>query len=227
MVRGALVVALVRLASGSAHAQAHRSLVIQDADSAEILRTEADFYWRNEHERAQARGREELQDELGKELRGREAVLLAEQRWLSGLADYEAATPPAAATRDWIIRQQSLLVDLRIEAEALKVQRASAPQPVEHEEVTPDPPPSAATYVPPTTYVVEQPKVDVIPVPRAEAPPPPPRHQRAIKSVSSHRSDPRRERRRSGVCCCDGSMSPTCTYVHSGCCSHHGGVCGC
>jgi len=29
------------------------------------------------------------------------------------------------------------------------------------------------------------------------------------------------------VCCCDGSVSPTCTYVHRGCCSHHGGVCEC
>jgi hypothetical protein len=29
------------------------------------------------------------------------------------------------------------------------------------------------------------------------------------------------------VCCCDGTASPTCTYVHRGCCSHHGGVCAC
>src|SRR5436853_1577204 len=27
------------------------------------------------------------------------------------------------------------------------------------------------------------------------------------------------------VRCCDGTFSPSCTYVHSGCCSHHGGVC--
>jgi hypothetical protein len=29
------------------------------------------------------------------------------------------------------------------------------------------------------------------------------------------------------VCCCDGTVSPTCTTVHRGCCSHHGGVCSC
>jgi hypothetical protein len=29
------------------------------------------------------------------------------------------------------------------------------------------------------------------------------------------------------VCCCDGTVSPTCTYVKRGCCSHHGGVCAC
>ncbi|WP_437575408.1 hypothetical protein [Sorangium sp. So ce887] len=29
------------------------------------------------------------------------------------------------------------------------------------------------------------------------------------------------------VCCCDGTLSPTCTYVKRGCCSHHGGVCAC
>jgi hypothetical protein len=29
------------------------------------------------------------------------------------------------------------------------------------------------------------------------------------------------------VCCCDGTASPTCTTVHRGCCSHHGGVCAC
>jgi hypothetical protein len=29
------------------------------------------------------------------------------------------------------------------------------------------------------------------------------------------------------VCCCDGTVSPTCTTVHRGCCSRHGGVCGC
>jgi hypothetical protein len=29
--------------------------------------------------------------------------------------------------------------------------------------------------------------------------------------------------------CCDGMLSPTCTCSgsHQGCCSHHGGVCGC
>jgi hypothetical protein len=29
------------------------------------------------------------------------------------------------------------------------------------------------------------------------------------------------------VCCCDGTLSPTCTYVKRGCCSHHGGICAC
>lgn len=29
------------------------------------------------------------------------------------------------------------------------------------------------------------------------------------------------------VCCCDGTVSPTCTTVRSGCCSRHGGVCAC
>jgi hypothetical protein len=29
------------------------------------------------------------------------------------------------------------------------------------------------------------------------------------------------------VCCCDGTVSPTCTTVHRGCCSHHQGVCAC
>ncbi|WP_438024080.1 hypothetical protein [Sorangium sp. So ce233] len=29
------------------------------------------------------------------------------------------------------------------------------------------------------------------------------------------------------VCCCDGTLSPTCTHVKRGCCSHHGGVCPC
>ena len=29
------------------------------------------------------------------------------------------------------------------------------------------------------------------------------------------------------VCCCDGTVSPTCTTVHRGCCSRHGGVCAC
>lgn len=29
------------------------------------------------------------------------------------------------------------------------------------------------------------------------------------------------------VCCCDGTLSPTCTRVKRGCCSHHGGVCAC
>jgi hypothetical protein len=31
-----------------------------------------------------------------------------------------------------------------------------------------------------------------------------------------------------GLLCCDGSLSPTCACPgHQGCCSHHGGVCGC
>ncbi len=32
-------------------------------------------------------------------------------------------------------------------------------------------------------------------------------------------------RRSCAVQCCDGTCSPSCAYVHSGCCSHHGGVC--
>lgn len=34
-------------------------------------------------------------------------------------------------------------------------------------------------------------------------------------------------RRSHAVCCCDGTESPTCTYAHSGCCSHRGGICRC
>jgi hypothetical protein len=31
-----------------------------------------------------------------------------------------------------------------------------------------------------------------------------------------------------GLLCCDGSLSPTCACPgHQGCCSHHGGICGC
>jgi hypothetical protein len=43
---------------------------------------------------------------------------------------------------------------------------------------------------------------------------------------SSHpQSDHQESRPVQHVRCCDGSLSPSCTYVHSGCCSHHGGVC--
>lgn len=43
------------------------------------------------------------------------------------------------------------------------------------------------------------------------------RRQRALRTP---------ERRTCAVQCCDGTCSPTCQYVHRGCCSHHGGVCG-
>jgi hypothetical protein len=38
-----------------------------------------------------------------------------------------------------------------------------------------------------------------------------------------------RKRAPSGLRCCDGSLSPSCSCSgsHRGCCSHHGGVCGC
>lgn len=47
---------------------------------------------------------------------------------------------------------------------------------------------------------------------------------RQKKEAEYRRAHPRPERS-SGVHCCDGTESPTCTYVHRGCCSHHGGVC--
>lgn len=53
------------------------------------------------------------------------------------------------------------------------------------------------------------------------------RRQAAIEAREAARE--RRRQRRANSCavrCCDGSCSPTCSYVHRGCCSHHGGVCG-
>ncbi|WP_437591505.1 hypothetical protein [Sorangium sp. So ce1000] len=37
----------------------------------------------------------------------------------------------------------------------------------------------------------------------------------------------RAQRNAGRVCCCDGTASPSCTTVHRGCCSRHGGVCAC
>lgn len=48
--------------------------------------------------------------------------------------------------------------------------------------------------------------------------------ERERRSRASRSSSPRRSS--CAVTCCDGSCSPTCAYVHSGCCSRHGGVCG-
>lgn len=57
------------------------------------------------------------------------------------------------------------------------------------------------------------------------------RLDRAAAAESRKQRSEERERRRlerdsCGVRCCDGSCSPTCSYAHRGCCSHHGGVCG-
>ncbi|MDC0750005.1 hypothetical protein [Polyangium mundeleinium] len=46
--------------------------------------------------------------------------------------------------------------------------------------------------------------------------------QKRAKAVQVPREEPPGR-----VCCCDGTVSPTCTTVHRGCCSHHGGVCAC
>ncbi len=47
--------------------------------------------------------------------------------------------------------------------------------------------------------------------------------QRRREEAAARRSEPQ------GLLCCDGSLSPTCSCggSHQGCCSHHGGVCGC
>ncbi|HEX4341316.1 MAG TPA: hypothetical protein VH062_35655 [Polyangiaceae bacterium] len=60
----------------------------------------------------------------------------------------------------------------------------------------------------------------------AEAPPPPPA-SRARASASS--DDAEDDNGDGSLRCCDGMLSPTCTCSgsHQGCCSHHGGVCGC
>ncbi|WP_437286110.1 hypothetical protein [Sorangium sp. So ce406] len=61
--------------------------------------------------------------------------------------------------------------------------------------------------------------------------------QRARKAVEtpvsaqpggrSGAQEPPRPASEGRVCCCDGTLSPTCTHVKRGCCSHHGGVCAC
>ncbi|MDC0740959.1 hypothetical protein [Polyangium mundeleinium] len=53
----------------------------------------------------------------------------------------------------------------------------------------------------------------------------PPRRQ---EPASTHPAQPAPRPEPAGrVCCCDGTVSPTCTTVHRGCCSRHGGVCAC
>lgn len=52
--------------------------------------------------------------------------------------------------------------------------------------------------------------------------------ERARKTRGPEREAPATPSGESGrVCCCDGTVSPTCTTVKRGCCSHHGGVCAC
>jgi hypothetical protein len=144
----------------------------------------------------------------------------------------QASSPDAATTRAWITAAQNLVVDLRADAEALKVPpaRAVATRPRDLAEPELPPPPLVhADEADRRTFQEEQRALDAKDAParlppKAEAPSQ--RRERAPKRVSTQRPEPPR-RQRSGVCCCDGSMSPTCTYVHSGCCSHHGGVCEC
>lgn len=52
--------------------------------------------------------------------------------------------------------------------------------------------------------------------------------ERARKTRAPERGAPATTSGEGGrVCCCDGTVSPTCTTVKRGCCSHHGGVCAC
>ena len=54
--------------------------------------------------------------------------------------------------------------------------------------------------------------------------------RRAAREQREAERAARREREASrGLMCCDGSLSPSCMCrgSHQGCCSHHGGVCGC
>ncbi|HEX4334662.1 MAG TPA: hypothetical protein VH062_02045 [Polyangiaceae bacterium] len=57
----------------------------------------------------------------------------------------------------------------------------------------------------------------------AETPPPPPPARARATAVSDDDDGD------GSLRCCDGMLSPTCTCSgsHQGCCSHHGGVCGC
>lgn len=79
-----------------------------------------------------------------------------------------------------------------------------------------------ATQTPPSSprpAAMPSPKLAPSPSPRPTSPPPappPPKPSPAPRPAPEGR-----------VCCCDGTLSPTCTYVKGGCCSHHGGVCPC
>lgn len=62
---------------------------------------------------------------------------------------------------------------------------------------------------------------------RIEAPQKAAEEQRAPAAADPAPEAPAPKSAPGRVCCCDGTVSPTCTYVKRGCCSHHGGVCGC
>lgn len=51
----------------------------------------------------------------------------------------------------------------------------------------------------------------------------------AAKAAALERQERARSRASAPLQCCDGSLSPSCICAgsHRGCCSHHGGVCGC
>lgn len=53
--------------------------------------------------------------------------------------------------------------------------------------------------------------------------------QAALKAAELERQERARSRGSASLQCCDGTLSPSCTCSgsHRGCCSHHGGVCGC
>ena len=52
------------------------------------------------------------------------------------------------------------------------------------------------------------------------------REARRQREAAQQRTRALRRAPACAVQCCDGTCSPTCQYVHRGCCSHHGGVCG-
>lgn len=232
----ALLVAVAASVAGEAIAQLKDSLGreyrIQNAAAARSLQLGTDQYWKEQNDKARGYGLRYLLDELAQEIPARQAVIEEQKRWLNGLDARQASSPDAAQARAWITAEQNLVVDLRADAEALKVQPARAVAARPSDLAKPELPPPPLVHAEEANRIIfqeEQHALDAKDAP-ARLPPKadaaPLRHERTPKRVSTPRPEPPR-RHRSGVCCCDGSMSPTCTYVHSGCCSHHGGVCEC
>ena len=209
-----LLLALLCLLAEPARGQG----VIYDPTPANAAGRDFDLYWAEEYTKAQIQGGEGCEAELRREIAGRGAAVTEQIAWLGLVGGDPVAARFVVSVRDWTAHERhliearqeelgALLEKLRL---ALEDQAAAARQAREAEQAR-----EAAAIL---AEQARQAKVVI-------APQPAPRRRTKADKPPADAERPRPERRSSGVHCCDGTESPTCTYVHRGCCSHHGGVC--
>lgn len=197
-----------------------------DTAAAAQARQACDQFWAEQHQLAVSKGGAWLEQELPKEIGGREAAAAKQAAWLARMDAEDAGAFFATDTRIWLEHEQKLIAQRRGELAQLDVSKQAAAE-AQRTQAVARQQEAARVVVERAAAERRQLAADAarVDAERKAEQAAERRRRRARPAIERRERPAREERDSSGVRCCDGSMSPTCTTPHRGCCSHHGGLC--